>query len=256
MDRIRELNRYQKVILLILLAMLVVFGIVYIWAASQKGYAYKEEIFLPSYENGDTVYSGRLYDADCSFTVTADKVVSFRCEDKYYGPYTAVEDPSAIPAQYSQSPGVTGVELRENGKLLFRGAFLSHQPAGFRLVDENGDLYGFGVVVTMSDGSMYDGNGIRHDPWEPGVYTILELMGQPQLTKKCEWGFFFLGLFLSLVAACNILFADELFRLSLVFSVRDWDRAEPSDFEIAGRYISWTLFPILVLWAYCSGLNL
>ena len=37
MDRIRELNRYQKVILLILLAMLVVFGIMYIWAASQKG---------------------------------------------------------------------------------------------------------------------------------------------------------------------------------------------------------------------------
>ena len=235
MDRIRELNRYQKVILLILLALLVVFGIVYIWAASQKGYAYKEEIFLPSYENGNTVYSGRLYDADCSFTVTADKVVSFRCEDKYYGPYTAVEDASAIPEEYALISNAVGVELRNNGPVMFRGAVLTHPPNGVLLFDENGSIV---------------------DPWEPGVYTILELMGEPQLTKKCEWCFFFMGLFVSLIAACNILFADELFRWSIRFSVRNWDRAEPSDFGIASRYISWTLFPILILWVYCSGLNL
>jgi len=256
MNRIRELNRYQKTILLILLAMLVVFGILYSWAASQKGYVYKEEVFLPSYENGKTIYSGRLYDSDCSFTVTHDKVVSFRCEDKFYGPYTAVEDASAIPEEYALTSNAVGVELRNNGNVMFRGAVLTNQPSGFHLVDENGELHGFGVIVTMSDGTQVDENGSIVDPWKPGVYTILELMGQPKLTKKCEWGFFFMGLFVSVIAACNILFADELFRLSLVFSVRDWDRTEPSDFEIAGRYVSWTLFPILILWVYCSGLNL
>ena len=256
MNRIRELNRYQKTILLILLAMLVVFGILYSWAASQKGYVYKEEIFLPSYENGKTIYSGRLYDSDCSFTVTEDKVVSFRCEDKYYGPYTAVEDPSAVPEEYALTSNAVGVELRNNGNIMFRGAVLTNQPSGFHLVDENGELHGFGVIVTMSDGTQVDENGSIVDPWKPGVYTILELMGQPELTKKCEWGFFFMGLFVSVIAATARTVPDELFRLSLVFSVRDWDRAEPSDFEIAGRYISWTLFPILILWVYCSGLNL
>ena len=53
----------------------------------------------------------------------------------------------------------------------------------------------------------------------------------------------------------SILFADELFRLGLIGRVRDWDQAEPSEFEIAGRYISWTLFPILILWIYFTGLR-
>ena len=50
MERIRNLSIYQKVILLILSAMVVLFGLVYIRATSLEGYAYKEEIFLPSYE--------------------------------------------------------------------------------------------------------------------------------------------------------------------------------------------------------------
>lgn len=255
MDRIRELNRYQKTILLILLAMLVVFGILYTWAASQKGYAYKEEIFLPSYENGNTIYTGRLYDSDCSFTVTDDKVVSFRCENRYYGPYTAIDDPTAIPAEYALTSNAVGVELRNNGNVMFRGAVLTNQPSGFHLMDENGELHGFRVIITMSDGTQVDENGSIVDPWEPSIYTILELMGEPELTKKGEWGFWFLGLALSIITAVSILFADDLFRLSLAFSVRNWDRAEPSDFEIAGRYITWTLFPVFILWIYFLGLH-
>lgn len=255
MERIRNLNIYQKVILLILAVMIVLFGLVYIRATSLEGYEYKEEIFLPSYENGNTIYSGRLYDSDCSFTVTEEKVVSFRCEDKFYGPYTAKEDPTAIPKEYMDSPNAVGVELRNNGNLMFRGVVLTNEPSGLLLFNENGDLYGWSMIVTMSDGTQVDENGQAIDPWEPDVYTILELMEQPELTKKGEWPLYLLGVFFSVVCALTILFADELFRLSLVFTLRDWDRAEPSEFEIAGRYISWTLFPILILWIYFTGLR-
>ena len=106
------------------------------------------------------------------------------------------------------------------------------------------------MIVTMSDGTQVDENGQAIDPWEPDVYTILELMGQPELTNKGEWPLYLLGVFISVVSAVTILFADELFRLSLIFTLRDWDRAEPSEFEIAGRYISWTIFPILIFVLY------
>ena len=255
MERIRNLSTYQKVILLILAVMIVLFGLVYIRATSLKGYEYKEEIFLPSYENGNSIYSGRLYDSDCSFTVTKEKVVSFRCEDKFYGPYTAKEDPTAIPKEYMDSPNAVGVELRNNGNLMFRGVVLTNEPSGFLLFNENGDLYGWSMIVTMSDGTQVDENGRTVDPWKPSAYTILELMGQPELTNKGEWPLYLLGVFFSVVSALTILFADELFRLSLVFTLRDWDRAEPSEFEIAGRYISWTIFPILILWIYFTGLR-
>lgn len=255
MARFRSLNIFQKMILLLLTAMLVVFACVYGRAASQVGYEYKDEIFLPSYETGKTVYSGRLYDSDCSFTVTEDKVVSFRCEDRFYGPYTALEVPSVIPEEYALSSNAYGVELRENGKLLFRGAVLADQSSGFLLIAENGELYGLSFVVTMSDGTQVDGNGNPVDPWEPGVYTILELMGGPELTKKGEWFMYFLAVFASLLTAVSILFADELFRLHFVFSVRDWDRLEPSDIEIACRYIGWTILPIGILTLYLMGLH-
>ena len=187
--------------------------------------------------------------------MTAEKVVSFRCEDKFYGPYTAKEDPTAIPKEYMDSPNAVGVELRNNGNLMFRGVVLTNEPSGLRLINENGDLYGWSMIVTMSDGTQVDENGRTVDPWKPSAYTILELMGQPELTNKGEWPLYLLGVFFSVVSALTILFADELFRLSLVFTLRDWDRAEPSEFEIAGRYISWTIFPILILWIYFTGLR-
>ena len=254
MERIRDLDRYQKGVLIVLLAMLVVFTGIYIHATSQLGYEYLDEIFLPTYENGKTVYSGRLYDADCSFTVTADKVVSFRCEDKFYGPYTAIEDSSAIPEKYTGYANAVGVELRQNGDLLFRGCLMK-QDHGFYMFDENGDMFGFSVVATMSDGTQVDESGNVVDPWEPDAYTILKLMGEPELTKKGEWAAWILGVFLSVVTAVSILFADELFRFRFIFHVSNWDQMEPTDWSYFCRYASWTVMPIMVLWVYLMGLK-
>ena len=62
-------------------------------------------------------------------------------------------------------------------------------------------------------------------------------------------------MFISLIAAVSILFADELFRWGLVFRVRDVDLVEPSDWEIAGRYIGWTLMTVMAFAAYMMGLQ-
>ena len=42
------------------------------------------------------------------------------------------------------------------------------------------------------------------------------------------------------------MFADELFRFNLAFRIRDAGRAEPSEWEIAGRYISWAVLPVVL----------
>lgn len=130
-----------------------------------------------------------------------------------------------------------------------------HQPSGFLLIEENGDLQGFGETVTMSDGTQVDENGNVIDPWKPSVHIILELMQGPELTHKGHWGIWFLGLFLCLVTVISILFADELFRLSMSFRVYNPDLVEPSDLEIAGRYISWTIMPIMTLVVFVLGLQ-
>ena len=51
------------------------------------------------------------------------------------------------------------------------------------------------------------------------------------------------------------LFADELFRWDLSFRVRDVEQAEPSDWEIASRYIGWTFCILMALLIFIKGLG-
>ena len=90
---------------------------------------------------------------------------------------------------------------------------------------------------------------------EPSVSTILELMGHPRLTHQGDWLAWFLAVFLCLINAISILFADELFRWNLAFQIRNADQAEPSDWEITGRYLAWTAIPVMALVVFLMGLR-
>ena len=52
-----------------------------------------------------------------------------------------------------------------------------------------------------------------------------------------------------------MLFADELFRWNLAFQIRNVDHAEPSEWEIASRYLGWTVLTIMALVLYIMGLQ-
>lgn len=63
------------------------------------------------------------------------------------------------------------------------------------------------------------------------------------------------ALIISIFNAFSILYADEIFRRNLAFQIRDTDGAEPSDWEIAGRYVSWIILILVALIIYIMGLN-
>lgn len=52
-----------------------------------------------------------------------------------------------------------------------------------------------------------------------------------------------------------MLFADELFRWNASFLIRNAEDAEPSDWEIAGRYITWTVLPVMAAVIFILGLK-
>lgn len=257
MERIKSLNRYQQGILLLLIVMALIFTVVYSVTSSRVGFLYKDKILVPSQVGKSTVYVGTIQGTECSFTVTPDKTVVFQYGARAYGPYTAVEDPTAIPKDDPFSEHMTGVEVRNKDEIIFRGGVfrLGGSDSISMLVNEDGSNASVGVTATLSDGTMVDIDGNVVDPMEPSVFTILELMGGPELVKKGEWIAWFTCVFLSIVIAVTILFADELFRWNLHFQIRNADRAEPSDWEIAGRYIGWTVIPIMILWLYILGLR-
>lgn len=253
MERIRSLNRYQKAILILITAIVIVFTVLYPLTISHVGLAYHDAILIASQKNGSTVYSGKIQGTAARFTVSADKAVTFQYGDKTYGPYTALEDPSAIPQDNELREYMTGIELFCGNEVLFRGGVLEHSDY-LTLFREDDSLYDIGITIT-SDEIVIDENGNVIDPMEPSASTILEVMAGPTLTHKGSWLPWIGGVLICAVTVLSILFADELFRWNLSFRIRDVDQAEPSDWEIAERYISWIVLPILALALFIMGLQ-
>ena len=254
MERIKELNRYQKGILLLLAVMVVFFGVIYGIVTSRVGFLYKDVILLPTEENGSTIYSGKISGQDCRFTVTADKTVTFRCDETVYGPYTAKEDPSAIPEGDEPSDRLHGIEVKKGDEIIFRGS-VYQADTFWMLTNEDGSYAGFNITATAHNGITFDANGNVVDPMEPDASDIWSLINGPELTKKGHWLAWFMGILLSALTAVSILFADELFRWNLAFQIRNVENAEPSDWEIASRYIGWGVLTITILILYIAGLR-
>lgn len=255
MQRVKELNRYQKTVLILSAALAVLFAVIYAAAAFRVGYVYQGSILVPHEENGSTIYSGRVDWESAQFTVTQNTVTFLRGGNTY-GPYTVREDPTAVPKEY-QSAQMTGVEILDGDKVYFRGGVKrsAFDDSALDLYAENGTSEEIQILYAGSDGIVRDADGNIIDEYAPSAAVILELLSGPQLTSRCSWPIWFFGTVVVLLNIALILFADEAFRLGLIFRVSNVESVEPSEFEIAGRYIAWTILPILALVVYIAGLR-
>ena len=150
---------------------------------------------------------------------------------------------------------MTGVEIRESGEVLFRGGV---REIGDHYWIQNEDGTGSNMVVITygdSNGIERDENGNIADPFAPSESNILELMKGPALTHKGKGVAWFGAVFICSANAISILFADELFRWQLSFRVWNTDHLEPSDWELSGRYFSWTALSVMALVIFVTGLQ-
>ena len=251
MERVKQLGRYQKIVLVFMSVMVLVFTVIYPITVSREGFEYMDTILVPDREGGNTVYSGKIRGVQAEFTVSAEGAVEFQYGEKTYGPYTVTEDPTAIPEGRTGQ----GIELRCGEEILFRGTVEQHEHL-YWLYHEDGSVEDPNIsVITSENVITKDENGNIIDPMEPDVLTILELMSGPELSHKGEWIAWLGGVCICIITAISMLFAEELFHWSLVFRLSNAEQAEPSDLEIAGRYISWTVLPIAALILFVRGLR-
>lgn len=255
MERIKRLNFYQKGILLFMAVISLVFAVVYHMTVSRVGFEYKDKILVPEQKNDGTVYSGNIKGQQAQFTVSEDKTVVFQYGDQTYGPYTAIEDETAIPKDEELAGQMTGVELRRGDEILFRGGVLGTSDDYTLLYNEDGTIENMSISYATDDGKEMDADGNVIDPMEPSAYTILDLMGTPDLTHKGTWPAWFGGVFVCVLNALSILFADELFRFQLSFQIRDAEHAQPSDWEMGCRYVGWAVIAIMAFAIFIMGLQ-
>lgn len=254
MEKIKGLNGYQKGLLIFMAVMTLIFAIIYPITISRVGYRYNDAILVPIQDNGKTIYTGKIQGKQAQFIVSEDNSVVFQYGDKSYGTYTMKEDPTAIPKDREDVEKMTGIEIRKGKELLFRGG-VQYTGYSYWLYNEAGELESLGISVYTSYGVEYDENGNIVDRMEPSAATIYELLKEPELTHKGEGFAWFGAVFICVLNVLTILFADELFRWNLAFQIRNVENAEPSDWEIAGRYIGWSGMVIMALAIFIMGLQ-
>ncbi len=252
MERIKALNWYQSALLLLMAVAAVAFAIIYPTAMQKVGFLYKNAVLAKTQSGENTVYSGKVGGKQVSFAVFADKTVEFNSGEKVYGPYQVKKDSTAVPASSDLAGNMVGIEVLCNQEIIFRGGALD---SGGTLLLFNEDGSSNLKISTSINGVETDLNGNPIDADAPSVSTILELIQGPELLSKGHWGIYFLGVLVCALNAVSILFADELFRFGLILTVRNVDDIEPTGFEIASRYIVWTIFAALALAIFIFGLK-
>lgn len=254
MNSIKSLDRYQKALLILMVTMSLIFAVIYPKTISKVGYRYNDVILVPTQEYESTLYSGKIQGKQAWFTVSAHSVL-FQYGDKTYGPYTVNEDPTAIPNENGISGNMVGIEIQDGDSIYFRGAVM--ELGDFYLLSSEDETYNsmLGFSFVTSDGIERDGNGNPIDRAKPSPATIYELLNNPKLTHKGEVLGWFGAVLICILNTISMIFADSLFRWNLAFRIRNAYEAEPSEWEIAGRYIGWTVMTIAALVLFITGLQ-
>lgn len=247
-SRWHEMSRGQRILLLLQPALFLLFLIVFLTFGQQPVVSYMGSALRCMRQGETTIYSGWLESRwPVQFTVSPGPTVEFQLSGKTRGVYTVAEDPTAIPETADMNPygweDFTGVEIKKDGQVWFRGAYRPGHTLG--LFDEAGNNRSITIVAVTPS--------YEPDP-DPG--DILYFAWGPETSPRGYGLLMLLGLLVSAVCVFTLLFEDQLFRLSLSFRVQDPYRVEPSEWELLNRWLGWIVLTGTAVFAYAFGAGL
>ena len=245
--RWHEMYLGRRIIVLVQPVLFLLFLILFLIFGRQQIVSYRSG-HLRYEQRGDTaVYSGMVDYRATKYVVSPGPVVEYWLDGELRGTYTVTEDPTAIPQTEDVAKCdpdfFTGVEIKKGDKVWFRGAYSPY--SSFYLLDENGN----NIAITITFDSA------TSEP-EPTPGTILRFANGPEASPRGSGPGLLLGLLLGAVCVLSILFEDQLFRWQLSFQIQDPDRAEPSEWELFGRWMGWISLTGLAAFIYAAASGL
>ena len=244
-----ERTRLQKIVLLALAVMAVVFGILTAVSKLHPGLLLDGALLKPT-ETADTVtYAGKLHGEQVSISVQreSDTVTVITCETESGSDVYRMEyplDPIRAVDGFAQREMVDGIRITKNGDVLFEGGY-ARENGGF-WYDADGrwdqDVYL----------SAYLGSDVEIRALELEKQDVMRLADGPELTARGSWLYYFLMLFFSLMVALDAAFPLALFYWRHMCDVRD---PEPSDFYLMMQRIGWVVYPVLIFIGYIWALR-
>ena len=255
MQKIRSLGTYEKIILVLLLMMVLLFSVLYPVTMSKKGFAYRGSVLTPTKTEDGTIFSGAVRGTPVSFEVFNDRSVVCRVGDQIIGPYSVTEDRDAVPKGHPWETVMTGVELRCGEEIVFRGGMVRRDDGTLLVSDGDDETDWFIITREYGADPVYDSKGNEIGLTNPSPASVIELMYGPRLSNKGSIAWWMGGILICALTAVIVIFAKDMFRFRVSLYVRNAADAEPSDLTVAGWYISWTVMPLLALLVFILGLR-
>lgn len=240
MTKFRDMTHFQRVMLLLCAGIPLLFAALTAVITARVGISYQNSILVPRTEGSVTYYEGKVDGEEAVLTVAQDGTITYRWGDTVYGPYTFREDPTAIPeSRRGQGEHATGLEIRRGDSVRFRGCYEGFGDTWW-LLWENGLAYSL-----ESAGDVH----------EPTPRDLVGLWRGPELTHRGSWPLWATGLLITGLAAVTVLFADKMIRREIAYTVREPEKAEPSEWLMLRPKIGAVFFFALALFAFVTALQ-
>ena len=239
----------QKVVLISVAAMAVLFGILTLISHVRKGVEFEGGLLRRTETEEPVIYNGKVQGERVKITVTdcpdeqrtaVEVQVGDRVRDE------CVVETGLPPIQADQLGPVEHIRITRNGQLLFEGGYTAEHDMGWYDLEGNWDPFTMSVSYSSTAGDDY------WEHYETDRGTILSFARGPQLVSRGSWELYFAMLLLSALLALDAAYPLALFRCQHMCDVKD---PEPSDFYLGMQRAGWCIYPILLLIGYNIALR-
>lgn len=235
---------FQKNVLLVLAAMILLFGVLNVVSLFRKGVTFEGTLLRIQAEENRTTYYGKIHGDEVSVIVrTEDMQVEYLVEDRVHDVYSVEYPLDVMQTQYGS---VSGIRILKNDKILFEGGYDPQQEFA-SWFDQNGE-WDPGICITYGTSG-----GNLSAPEELSRGNVMYFLNGPDVVHRGSIGLYLLVVLMTLLLMLDVACPLVLFKLQHMLDVRD---PEPTDFYIGMQRVGWVIYPVLLLAGYIYTLTL
>ena len=237
-----ERTLFQKILLVVLAGMILVFGVITAVNQTRPGIVFRDSFLRKEAVTDADAFTGKVEGEQVTVLrwygdENGTRTVTLRVGERIHDTYTVyLGEPMISLSDTISGLQVPTVRITQNDEVIFEGGYQESSGVFFT---SDGEF----SAVTI-DGTMY---GSGADPWED--YTVpksflMDMVLGPLLVTRGNWGLYALTVLLTAMTMVDVAYPDTLFRWRYRWRVKD---PEPTDDYKSMQHLGWIIMiPVLL----------
>jgi len=230
----------RRILCIVNAVLIPIFLIIYLTYGNKAVIRFNSDLLLAEKGENEIFFSGEIKGKPAELTLFSDAVLQYTLDGVEYGPFTLVDDPTAVPpdSDLAVSTFYVGIEIREDGEPIFRGGYHDYMT---------------GILLVHNDGTFYS----EPAPGEPDLHLIFHFLRAGNIVRQGNWIFFLVA---SLFVALTLLtgfFKEPFFRAHMPLTKEEKELQAQEKVPLLRKVLSWSGWVALTfgaLFFYIGGL--